>query len=77
MLNAIVASAFVTESALQLRVEEASGRAEPQLAGSLSRLRWAAGRLLVPVAGSALMLLVGGAVMGSAYEASQSDPSQI
>ncbi|MGA7206226.1 MAG: ABC transporter permease [Specibacter sp.] len=76
MLNAIVASAFVVESALQLRVEEASGRAEPQLAGSVSRLRWAGGRLLVPVLGSVLMLIVSGAVMGTAYGASQSDPSQ-
>lgn len=77
MLNAIAASAFVVESALQVRVEEASGRAEPQLAGSVSRLRWAGGRLLLPVAGSALMLIVGGAVMGAAYGASQSDPSQV
>ncbi|MEV8180989.1 ABC transporter permease [Specibacter sp. NPDC078692] len=77
MLNAIVASAFVVESTLQLRVEEASGRAEPQLAGSVSRLRWASGRLLVPVLGSALMLLLGGAVMGAAYGVSQSDSSQL
>ncbi|MDD0857676.1 hypothetical protein NHF46_07855 [Arthrobacter alpinus] len=41
MLNAIVASAFVVESALQLRVEESSERAEPQHTGSVSRLRWA------------------------------------
>lgn len=77
MLNAIVASAFVVESALQLRVEESSGRAEPQLAGSVSRLRWAGERLLVPVLGSFLMLIVGGAVLGAAYGASQADPSQL
>lgn len=77
MLNAIVASAFVVESALQVRAEEASGRAEPQLAGSISRLRWAGGRLLLPVICSALMLVVGGVVMGAAYGASQHDPSQL
>jgi ABC-2 type transport system permease protein len=77
MLNAILASAFVVESALQVRTEEASGRAEPQLAGSLSRLQWAGGRLLLPAFGSALMLIVGGAVMGAAYGASQNDLSQV
>ncbi len=76
MLNAIAVNAFVVESALQLRTEEASGRAEPQLAGSVSRLRWAGGRLLVTVIGSALMLAVGGAVTGAAYGASRSDASQ-
>ncbi|HEY8700704.1 MAG TPA: ABC transporter permease [Arthrobacter sp.] len=77
MLNAIVASAFVVESALQVRAEEASGRAEPQLAGSISRLRWAGGRLLLPVIGSAFLLVIGGLVMGTAYGASQSDASQV
>jgi ABC-2 type transport system permease protein len=77
MLNAILASAFVVESALQVRTEEASGRAEPQLAGSLSRLQWVGGRLLLPAFGSALMLIVGGAVMGAAYGASQNDLSQV
>ncbi|WP_051388838.1 ABC transporter permease [Arthrobacter sp. 35W] len=77
MLNAIVASAFVVESALQVRVEEASGRAEPQLAGSISRIQWAGGRLLLPIIGSALMLVVGGVVMGSAYGASQNDAAQV
>jgi len=77
MLNAIVASAFVVESALQVRTEEASGLAEPQLAGSVSRLRWAGGRLLLPVIGSALLLVIGGLVMGAAYGASQSDASQV
>jgi len=76
LLNAAVASAFVVESALQVRVEEASGRAESQLAGSLSRLRWAGERLLVPVIGSALMLVVSGIVMGAAFGASQSDLAQ-
>ncbi|MFJ6416039.1 ABC transporter permease [Paeniglutamicibacter sp. NPDC091659] len=77
MLNAIAVNAFVVESALQLRTEEATGRAEAQLAGSLSRLRWAWGRLLVTVIGSILMLVVGGTIMGAAYGASRNDPSQL
>ena len=76
MLNAIAVNAFVVESALQLGTEEATGRAESQLAGSVSRLRWAWGRLLVTVIGSILMLAAGGAVMGAAYGASRNDPSQ-
>ncbi|GAA1499098.1 hypothetical protein [Paeniglutamicibacter kerguelensis] len=77
MLNAIAVNAFVVESALQLGTEEASGRAESQLAGSVSRFRWAWGRLLVTVIGSALLLAVGGTLMGAAYGSSRSDASQV
>ena len=76
MLNAVAASAFAVESTLQMRTEELSGRAAAQLAGNVSRLRWAAGWLLLPVIGSAVLLMTGGAAMGAAYGAPQDDPSQ-
>jgi ABC-2 type transport system permease protein len=50
---------------------------EPQLAGSMSRTRWATQRLLIPAVGSALLLLVGGAAMGAGYGSIVGDPSQI
>ncbi|CAN5121436.1 exporter of polyketide antibiotics [soil metagenome] len=77
IFNAIVATAFAIQSVLQIRGEEASGRAELQLAGNISRLRWAGGRLLVAVVGSLGLLVIGGVVMGGTYGLSQSDGSQI
>lgn len=44
--------------------------AELQLAGAMSRLRWAAGRLAIPVVGTAVLLVIGGALFGGAYGAS-------
>ncbi|GAA4142472.1 ABC transporter permease [Leifsonia shinshuensis] len=73
LLNGIIASAFGVQTALQARSEEAAGYAEPQLAGSISRLRWSGSRLLVAALGSALLLAVSGFVMGAAYGASTSD----
>lgn len=75
MLNAIVASGFVVESALRVRGEEAAGFAELQLAARVSRLRWSAARLAVTVLGSVLLLAVSGFVMGAAYGLSRSNLS--
>ena len=75
-LIAMVATAFAIQSAVSLRADEASGIVEPQLAGAVSRARWAGERLLIPAVGSVLLLLLGGACMGAAHAASIGDPGQ-
>jgi ABC-2 type transport system permease protein len=67
LMIAMVTTVFAVQSAVSLRADEASGIVEPQLAGALSRPRWATQRLLIPAVGSALLLLAGGAVMGAGY----------
>lgn len=57
----LVAALYVVASVLRLHGEETSGRAEPVLAGSVGRLRWAAGHLVVAFGGSALLMLLAGA----------------
>ena len=79
MLTAMIAmitTAFAIQSAVSLRGDEASGIIEPQLAGAVSRARWAGERLLIPAVGSALLLLLGGACMGATHGASIGDPGQ-
>src|SRR6478609_8359566 len=72
-LIAMITTVFAIQSAVSLRVDEASGIIEPQLAGAMSRTRWATRRLLIPVVGSALLLLVGGAGIGAGYGATTGD----
>ncbi len=76
MILAIVVAVFAVQTTLQIRAEEASGHVEPQLAGALGRLRWATGRLALPVLGSAILLLAGGALMGAGYGSSIDDAGQ-
>jgi ABC-2 type transport system permease protein len=75
-LIALITTVFAIQSAVSLRVDEASGIIEPQLAGAMSRTRWATRRLLIPVVGSALLLLVGGAGIGAGYGSIIGDPGQ-
>ncbi len=64
---AMIVTVFAIQTSVALRVEEASGLVEPELAGALSRTRWALERLLIPMVGAALLLLLGGAGMGAGY----------
>ncbi|HEY3436460.1 MAG TPA: ABC transporter permease [Actinotalea sp.] len=73
---ALITAVFALQSAVQLRTDEASGIVEPQLAGAVSRTRWALERLLIPAVGSAVLLLAGGALMGAGYGSLVDDPSQ-
>lgn len=50
---------------LRMRTEETTGRAELLLTGAVSRIRWAAGHLLIATLGSAAILAVGGLAMGA------------
>jgi ABC-2 type transport system permease protein len=74
---ALLAAAYGVSSALRIRAEETSGRAEPVLATATSRLTWLAGQLSVTLAGSAVVLLVFGAAEGAAYGATVSDAGQV
>lgn len=66
---ALLTTVFALQSTVSLRADEAGGAVETQLAGALSRTRWAGQRLVLPVAGSAVLLLAGGALMGAGYGA--------
>jgi ABC-2 type transport system permease protein len=76
MMIAMVTTVFALQSATSLRADEASGIVEPQLAGAVSRTRWAGQRLLIPAVGTAILLLVGGACMGAGYGSLIGDSGQ-
>jgi ABC-2 type transport system permease protein len=70
---AMVASAFAISLTLRLHQEEAASRTETLLAGAVGRTRWLASHLLFAIGGSAVAMLVAGAVTGLAYGASAGD----
>jgi ABC-2 type transport system permease protein len=76
MMIGIVTTAFAIQSASSLRTDEASGIIEPQLAGAVSRTRWALQRLVIPAVGAALLMALGGGAMGVSYGASIGDSGQ-
>ena len=61
-----VAALYPLLALLRLRAEEESGRAELLLAHPVTRLRWAAGHLMLALTGSAAILAVAGLTMGFA-----------
>ncbi|WP_217168850.1 ABC transporter permease [Streptomyces sp. AC512_CC834] len=63
----LIAALYVVASVLRLSGEEASGRAEPVLAGAVGRLRWAAGHLVVAFGGAALIMLLAGLGFAAGY----------
>lgn len=77
LILALLATGFAVQSALRMRGEEVAGRAEPVLATSLSRIRWASGYLTVAAAGSGLTLLAGSLGLGVTAAASQGDASLV
>ncbi|SDU23198.1 ABC transporter permease [Jiangella alkaliphila] len=64
LMMALLAAAYGLTAVLRLRSEETSGRAEPVLATAVSRTRFAASHLAVALAGSLLVMLVGGLGLG-------------
>jgi ABC-2 type transport system permease protein len=76
MMIGIVTTAFAIQSATSLRTDEANGIIEPQLAGAVSRTRWALQRLVIPAVGAALLMALGGGAMGVSYGASIGDSGQ-
>lgn len=72
-LFGLVAGAYAIAVVLRLRAEETDGRAEPILAGPVSRLRWSGTHLLVAAAGTAALLLAAGLGAGVGYGVASSD----
>jgi ABC-2 type transport system permease protein len=72
----MITTIFAIQTTLSMRGDEASGIIEPQLAGAVSRTNWALQRLLIPAVGSALLLLVGGGLMGLSYNATAGQGDQ-
>ncbi|MEX2974885.1 ABC transporter permease [Streptomyces sp. C184] len=70
----MVAALYAVGAVLRLHGEETAGRAEPVLAGAVSRLRWAAGHLALAYGGSAVILAFGGLALGVSYDLSAGDP---
>src|SRR5579864_245682 len=66
-LMALVATGFAVQSALRVRSEEASMRAETVLATPVSRWRFAASHLTVAFGGSVILLAVAGLATGLTY----------
>lgn len=77
VMLALLAGGFAVSAVLHLRSEEAAGRVEPLLAAPIGRGRWAAGTLVVAVAGTVAAILAGGLGMGIAYAAVSGDPAQV
>ncbi|MGE5228506.1 MAG: ABC transporter permease, partial [Deltaproteobacteria bacterium] len=60
----IVASAYAIQVVMRLHGEETALRAEPVLATSVGRVRWALSHMLVAVAGTTLLMVLVGAGAG-------------
>ncbi|GAA1248526.1 hypothetical protein GCM10009665_44280 [Kitasatospora nipponensis] len=68
-LLGMLTAVYAVQCVLRLRAEETEGRAEPVLAGPVSRLGWATGHLLFPLLGSAALLTSGALAAGVAERA--------
>ena len=75
-MMALITVVFALQTTVSLRSDEASGIIEPQLAGALSRRRWTLERLAIPVVWSAVLLALGGFVIGEVYGGSIHDSAQ-
>jgi ABC-2 type transport system permease protein len=76
MANALLVAAFVLQSADTIRSEESDGRAELQWASAVSRVRWAATRMVIPAVASFLLLALSGAAIGATFGTAVGDRSQ-
>jgi len=70
---AMVAAAFAISLTLRLHQEESGQRAEPTLAGAVSRTRWLATHLGAALLGSALAILAAGVAAGLVYGVAADD----
>ncbi|HEU5083757.1 MAG TPA: hypothetical protein VFU14_10480 [Acidimicrobiales bacterium] len=74
---ALLGAGFALSAALRVRSEEGAGRAEPVLAAPVSRVRWAAGHLLVAAVGTVVVVGAGGLGMGVGYAAVSGDVGEV
>lgn len=63
----LIAAAYAIQATIRLQIEETSGRAEPVLATSVGRLRWAASHLTFTILGPTVALATAGLTAGLAY----------
>lgn len=76
MANALLVAAFALQSTDSIRAAESAGRVEMQWSSAISRIRWAAARIAVPVVGSLILLAVSGAAIGLTFGAAVGEPEQ-
>ena len=69
----MMAAAFAISLILRLHQEETGQRAETLLSGAVSRTRWLSGHLVLALIGSALAIVVAGAVAGLTYGVAADD----
>jgi ABC-2 type transport system permease protein len=77
MVSAMVAAGFAVQAATAVRLEEASGRLEPQIAGAVSRTAWALAHYLLAAVWGIVILAASGLVFGIAFAVASSDPDQV
>ncbi|MFE9122207.1 ABC transporter permease [Streptomyces sp. NPDC007172] len=63
----MLAALYATSSVLRLHGEETGGRAEPVLAASVGRVRWAAGHVVIAFGGAALIMAIGGLALAAGH----------
>jgi ABC-2 type transport system permease protein len=68
LLAGLGAAGYGVATVLRLRAEESDGLAEPILAGTVGRARWALSHLVVAVAGMTVLLTAGGTATGLGYD---------
>lgn len=73
-IGGLLAAAYGIAAVGRVATEETTGRAEPVLATSVGRYRYLGAHLVVALAGSAWLLLLGGVVTGLTYAAATGDP---
>jgi polyether ionophore transport system permease protein len=73
----VLTSVFGMQSAMRLRAEETSMRAEPLLATAVGRVRWALSHLTISLAGTVLLLVAAGLGAGLAYGSSVDDMGEV
>ncbi|GAB3363997.1 ABC transporter permease [Modestobacter lapidis] len=76
-MTALVVTGFALQVAVRMRGEETAGRLEPLLGTAVSRGRWLAVHLLVAVAGSTVLLALGGLGTGLLHATLTADPGQV
>lgn len=77
MANALLVAAFSMHSADSIRAAESTGRTEMEWSSGISRIRWAAVRMVVPAIGSLILLATSGAAIGVTFGAAIGEPGQV
>lgn len=77
LIIALFATGFTVSSVLRMRSEELAARADPILAGPVSRRRWASSHLAVALVGTAVLAFVNGLAMGVGAALVLGDASQV